>query len=154
MRLNKNKIEIKKVLLENSVDLLFQLDTAIFVKPKIHLPARNTQDILDYFKKSTIYVAYKDSVPVGYIGCNELEKNTLKIIELGVLPQFQGMGIGSILARYIIGKYSAYSIYLVTHPENAQALHLYQKLGFTITKRIENYYGDGEPRVELALISK
>jgi ribosomal-protein-alanine N-acetyltransferase len=40
---------------------------------------------------------------------------------------------------------------LVTHPENSSALELYSSLGFKVESRQENYFGDGEPRLVLAL---
>jgi ribosomal-protein-alanine N-acetyltransferase len=40
---------------------------------------------------------------------------------------------------------------LVTHPENENAIRLYSFLGFRVERRLENYFGDGEPRAVLAL---
>jgi len=42
-------------------------------------------------------------------------------------------------------------IELVTHPDNP-ALKLYESLGFTVESRKENYWGDGEPRLVLAIV--
>lgn len=38
-------------------------------------------------------------------------------------------------------------VWLVTHPDNAAAIGLYESLGFKITERKENYFGNGTPRV-------
>jgi ribosomal protein S18 acetylase RimI-like enzyme len=38
----------------------------------------------------------------------------------------------------------------VTHPENAGALRLYMSLGFKVESRIEDCFGDGEPRLVMA----
>ena len=53
--------------------------------------------------------------------------------------------------RYILEKTKgARRIDLVTHPENENALRLYASLGFKVESRLENYFGDGEPRLALA----
>lgn len=46
----------------------------------------------------------------------------------------------------------AYRIDLVTHPENKNALRLYASLGFKVESRSENFFGDGGPRLLLALM--
>jgi ribosomal-protein-alanine N-acetyltransferase len=40
---------------------------------------------------------------------------------------------------------------LVTHPDNTKAINLYESLGFKIESTIENYFGDGEPRIVMVL---
>jgi len=40
---------------------------------------------------------------------------------------------------------------LVTHPENKNALRLYRSLGFKVESAKKIIFGDGEPRLVLAL---
>jgi ribosomal protein S18 acetylase RimI-like enzyme len=41
-------------------------------------------------------------------------------------------------------------IELVTHPDNKSAIKLYFSFGFLTEKQMENYFGDGEPRILMA----
>lgn len=140
-------VKIIEKQLDEVADLIFRMDLAIFTIPRIHLAAKTVQDIYDFAKGCKIFLAYENNKPIGYIIYFIDQK--IEIRGFGVLSEYQGRGIGTTLIQFVLGKFPKNTIYLVTHPENAQALHVYQKLGFTITGRKENYYGDGEPRVIL-----
>ena len=71
---------------------------------------------------------------------------------LAIDPRFQGQGIGREASKLILNKLKDIKrINIITHPDNAVALKLYQSLGFIIESRKENYYSDGEPRLVLVL---
>ena len=82
----------------------------------------------------------------------EKHGNRIYISSLVVDPEFQNQGIGKEAMEHVLKELAAYPrIDLITHPDNDIAVHLYQSLGFVIESRKENYYGDGEPRLVLAL---
>jgi len=69
---------------------------------------------------------------------------------LVIHPNFQGQGIGREAVLFRLEKLKGVKrVWLVTHPENFKIINLYQSLGFKIEKRLENYFGDGEPRIIL-----
>lgn len=154
MTVKKDDITIKEVQLEDTAELIFRMDIAIFTKPRVHLAARTIDDINDFLKDCAIYFAYSDDGVVGYIGCLVDKSQHVEITGMGVMPAHQGKGIGTKLLRFALKKFPNNKVYLVAHPENDQALHVYKKVGFTITGRKENYYGDGEPRAVLELVRK
>lgn len=88
---------------------------------------------------------------VGSIAYAEKDPEHVYISGLIVRPEYQGKGIATNAIQQILEKYSdAKRIDLVTHPDNP-ALKLYESLGFKVEERKENYFGDGQPRLVLAL---
>ncbi len=76
--------------------------------------------------------------------------NTAYISGIVLYPHAQGKGFGRKILKHILDLLSEKtSIDLVTHPENTRALALYTSLGFEVTERKENYWGEGEPRLVL-----
>jgi [ribosomal protein S18]-alanine N-acetyltransferase len=70
---------------------------------------------------------------------------------LVVTPPFQGRGIARKVLTMLFEQFKHFPrIDLVTHPDNTSALKLYHSLGFVTESRVENYFGDGEPRLVLA----
>ncbi len=67
----------------------------------------------------------------------------LEIIDLGVHPDFRGRGLGEALMQKLIAKVQNEStkIFLEVAETNVAALGLYQKLGFQILQKRQNYYG-------------
>lgn len=73
------------------------------------------------------------------------------ISNMAVAPAWRGHGIGRAAMEFLIKKCDhAWRIDLTTHPENFRSIPLYEAFGFVVESRIENYYGDGEPRLVMA----
>jgi ribosomal-protein-alanine N-acetyltransferase len=74
------------------------------------------------------------------------------VSNLAVDPTYRRRGIARAAMLLILEKCKgSHRVDLVTHPENKNALRLYRSLGFKVESRQENYFGDGEPRLVLAL---
>ena len=70
---------------------------------------------------------------------------------MAVGPAYRGQGIARAAMEFIMEKCAgSWRIHLVTHPENFRSIPLYESFGFVIESRIENFYGDGEPRIIMA----
>ncbi len=82
---------------------------------------------------------------VGYIVGN-CQKDKLTIISIAVLPEFRRRGIGTALIKELIRKNtgSVRKVELQVRISNLPAISLYQKLGFTLIRRLPFYYRDGE----------
>lgn len=72
-------------------------------------------------------------------------KNDAHILAIATKPEYQGMGIGSKLLEFGIGylrSRGATMIRLEVRPDNAAAIHLYEKNGFVTKGRIRDTQGD------------
>lgn len=119
-------------------------------------------EILSEFPE-TFLVAELRGVLVGYIMCRiEYGFSHLKrlglarkghVVSVAVEEEHRNKGIGTslILASHEeMVKKSATECYLEVRVSNAQAIALYQKLGFKATGRQEAYYRDGEGALVMA----
>ena len=99
----------------------------------------------------TVKLIKRDGKTVGSIAYQEKTPDHVYISGIIVRPESQGQGIAKDALRQVLDTYSnAARIDLVTHPDNP-ALHLYESLGFKVEDRKENYWGEGHPRLILAL---
>lgn len=105
----------------------------------------------------TFVVAEQDGKLVGYILCrietglSGLERLGISkkghVISIAVLPQYRRQGIAAALMEEAMKNmvhYKAKECYLEVRVGNGEAVNLYQKLGFKISKTIREYYMDGE----------
>jgi ribosomal protein S18 acetylase RimI-like enzyme len=110
------------------------------------------EDWKEELKNGTVYLIKSGDKVVGNLSYEQKSPEHLYISGLVVSPGFQGRGIArDVLTRFLNEHSKAKRIDLVTHPDNP-ALQLYQSLGFQVESRNEDYWGDGEPRLVLALI--
>ena len=109
-------------------------------------------EIIKEMEKGPVYIIKKDGESIGMVSYEIKEGNGVYISGLSVNPIYQGQGIGKNALEKILQEVAgAPKVWLVTHPDNTSAVKLYQSLGFEITDRKENYFGDGEPRIVLTL---
>lgn len=102
--------------------------------------------------KSTVYVIEKDGIAVGDISYELKENGHAHISGLAIMPDFQGQGIGREALTKILEELNGFKLIdLAVHHENVSALKLYESFGFVAKERIENFYGDGEPRSIMVL---
>jgi len=105
----------------------------------------------------TFIVAEDNGEVVGYIMCRmELGlsnfgfKGLVKkghIVSVAVVPQYRRKGIGeALVSKAMEGMrlYNAKQCFLEVRVTNTQAISLYKKLGFQVTRTIHGYYADGE----------
>ena len=67
-----------------------------------------------------------------------------------IVPQHRQKGIARIAFEKVLNDPKEKKEWrLVTHPKNTASLLIYLKAGFKIDKWIDNYFGDGQPRLLL-----
>lgn len=69
------------------------------------------------------------------------------IVSVAVLQQYRRKGIGEALVKEAMNgmhKYNGKQCFLEVRVTNTEAVSLYKKLGFDITRTIHGYYADGE----------
>lgn len=102
------------------------------------------QDFLDYHK-NPIYnfnVAKIDENIVGYIGYMVIA-DQCDIINIGILPDKRGLGIGNMLMDSMIlnlKRDSIKAVYLEVRKSNLVAISLYEKYGFIVSGVSKNHY--------------
>lgn len=95
----------------------------------------------------TFIVAVCDGKVVGYSISAMERRGKGHILSIAVSPDFRRRGIGTALLAETIRRLrrrGADRIVLEVRTSNEAAIGLYEKAGFKITGRLENYYGDGE----------
>ncbi len=95
----------------------------------------------------SFYMVKTGNKTVGQIQYEKQKDNVVYLNVVAIDPDSQGRGLGTEVMKQFLAKVSdASKVWLVTHPDN-KAVKLYESLGFKITERKENYFGNGTPRV-------
>jgi ribosomal protein S18 acetylase RimI-like enzyme len=101
-------------------------------------------------------VALLDAVVVGFvIGSAESDSSTGWILAIAADSNHRNQGIATQLMQAAIDDFRQQgirSVQLTVAEDNAQARKLYeQKFSFVLAGRVDDYYGDGHPRLRLSL---
>ncbi len=121
----------------------------------IYSPMLEENEWIEEIQKNIVYLIKKDGITVGNVSYEKKSDDHVYISGLAIDARFQNQGIArEALSQILEELQDIKRIDLVTHPKNIAALKLYQSFGFVVESRKENYYGDGEPRLVLALKKK
>jgi ribosomal-protein-alanine N-acetyltransferase len=92
-----------------------------------------------------VYVVEDYGYALGVLLGGEVE-----LLRIGVLPECRGQGRGFALMSAFLEKSRAKCdgvVYLEVASKNAHAVKLYEKCGFTETRRRRGYYNDGDDAI-------
>ncbi len=111
----------------------------------------------------TFLVAEMDGSLIGYVMCRvEYGFSHLKrlglarkghVVSIAVKEEHRGRGVGTLLMRAsqeAMAQKTATESYLEVRVTNTEAIALYQKLGYSVSSRLEAYYKDGEAALVMA----
>lgn len=110
----------------------------------------------DFFKRSIYIVARENDLdyPVGYLSMLDLETEG-EILRVAVKKQFRRRGIAKkmilFLVDYLREKYYQ-KLFLEVKSTNAEAINLYESLGFVKFNERKNYYAQGEDALNYVLM--
>jgi len=136
---------------KGDIPILVELEKSV-AGTKIYSPMLEEKEWEEALEKEIVYLIEKDGIVTGNISYERKENNRVYISGLVLSPRFQRQGIGrEVIIKILDEVKDAKRIDLVTHPDNAPALALYESLGFVVESKVENYYGNGEPRLVLVL---
>lgn len=144
------KLRLRKANLQKDANILFEIDIESFDRP-FDCPAKSIEQLKNYLKNSLIYLCYDDKKPVASFSYELRKNNEVELIQMMVLPGYQKEGVGKFITKKFLKLTKGKKIYTVTHPQNTPAIILYLKFGFQIYGWKDNYYGDGQPRLQLKL---
>jgi len=141
---------IKKIDLKKNAQLLFEMERAAFTEP-YECPAVKVEEIILYLEDSYVFlVTDPKGKPLGFFAFQPHPDNSVELRLFAVLPEYQNKGIGKqMLTEFFEITKNRAEITARTHPRNKVALVLYLKHGFIIYGWVDDFYGDGEPRLLL-----
>ena len=125
------------------LDEIFRLESNTFKKD-----AFSKTSILNLIIKNTFFLKLVDNETskkiVGFIIVIQDREDRINLINLLIRKQYQNKGYGSYLLKYTLNKIKEMNnievIVLNVNSKNEVAIFLYQKFGFRIVQKIENYY--------------
>ena len=118
------------------------MNTKLYGKPLDHDAARSEIAINAY------YLNLRDQRIIATGAFRRREDASVYLSNIAVRPELRRMGLARAMLLHLLSCCSdAPTIDLAVHPENQPALGLYASLNFAPTRRHENFFGDGEPRL-------
>lgn len=82
---------------------------------------------------------------------SDMHRGRIRIMNIAVHPDYRHNGIGRRLMTSILDQHPEKSVVLMVQDHNSAALSLYTRLGFERTGYQPNYYGTGNPGIEMTL---
>ncbi len=147
--LEQPKVTLEKAS-ESDIPVLIKLEQNV-AGLSTYSPMLDASEWKQELREGNVCLIREEGAAVGNFSYQHVSPDHIHISGLVIVPEYQGKGIGRTVLTEFLAKHRAVArIDLVTHPDNP-ALSLYQSFGFEIEDRKEDYFGDGEPRLVLAL---
>ena len=141
-------ITLKRATQDDLEDYL-QIESS--VKSALTIVTTDPEKARREIRDSVVYMVMLDDQAVGLISYDAKTSLNAHLSEIAIHPDFQGRGIGSQALSMILNELEGKGFVFVdleTHPDNP-ALNLYERFGFEVRDRIENYKDSGTPRLAL-----
>ncbi len=132
------------------IPILLKLENSVSIETYSAMLVED--DWKEALQNGVVYIIESDHHIIGSLSYEMKSNNHAYISGLVIEPASQHKGFGKeALSQLLLQLKDIQRVDLVTHPDNHAALKLYQSLGFVIESRKENYYGEGQPRLILAI---
>jgi len=93
-----------------------------------------------YYSNAQNRIIQRDSTPLGRLITEQL-KDSLLVVDIALLPQYRGAGIGTAVMKYVMGEATQLSLPVILRVEFFNpALKLYERLGFVKTGEMWSIY--------------
>ena len=141
-------ITLKQVLPE---DWERVLEIEISAKSPVYFACTTADEVKKYLDKSKVYFVLNENKQIiGTISYEIKGDNDYYFDGLVILREYQGKGCALEAVKEILKLIGENKhIHLVVHPHNTPAIITYLKAGFLVSSWKDNYFGDGEPRIEM-----
>ena len=147
-----NKIILKKAIMSDFEEVAALERGA---NSKTYYGLTDEKELKDFIKNEQVFLIKEKNIVLGLVAYRITKKNIPHINGLIIKPNFRGRGIAKEAMIIILKKIAKYpQIELEVHPRNTSAVRLYLALGFVIEAWKDNCFGDGEPRLKLAISKK
>ena len=136
---------------------LYATDAELFLRleqnlgaTRLYHPVGTHAEALREIRRTRLYLLKLGETVAGTIAYRRRKDGSVEISNLAVQPAHRRHGLARAAMEHLLAAQRlAPHLDLVTHPENEAALGLYLSLGFRVQARLENCFGDGEPRLRL-----
>jgi ribosomal-protein-alanine N-acetyltransferase len=136
------KIRIVEI---TEIQEIFEIDKKEF--EPMNYPLFVLKQYYDLFSDLFLIAENETKDILGYIiGGINTDNNEGWVLSVATKIAYRGHGIGTQLCEALLNKFRVDYVLLTVHPDNFGAIHIYKKLGFNISAKKENYYGDNSPR--------
>jgi len=136
---------------ERDVDDYIEIEKSIG-KTKLYSQTLTHEEAIEELSKTEVFFIVEEDRIVGQIAYEMKGKNHAYLSGICIKPDFQNRNLASQALKEILEMLKGVEIIdLVIHPENIKSIKLVESFGFVKAERVENYFGDGEPRVRYIL---
>lgn len=145
------EITLERATTENIPEIL-EVEKTV-VGTKIYSGLTSAEEAEKELATDIYYLIKKDGKVVGDTSYQVKGKDHAYISGLVVAKEFQRQGIARKAMQVLLEILKDIKLIdLATHPENTGAINLYKSFGFKqVGEPMENYFGDGEPRIKMVL---
>lgn len=110
---------------------------------------KGEEAVKKFIQSDEVFIILYENKNAGLVAYHPNETSNY-LSELVVAPEFQGKGIATQAIKVLLEQIeNKLPMELHTHPDNKSAIKVYWKLGFEIKGWVDNYLGEGEPRLLL-----
>jgi ribosomal protein S18 acetylase RimI-like enzyme len=134
--------------LSKAADEIYEIYKRAFVRD-FDAKVDSVQAVINYLQKSECWLGYLDDKPICYFASQQDEDGRVELRTLGLLPDYQGKGIGDTILEKFLSEVRGKPTHLIVHPRNISAIILYLKKGWIVNGYETDFYGDGQPRILL-----
>lgn len=135
----------------NDADTFFDLERKVS-HLKTYSGSLDKKEAIEEIENNEVYLIKKGDLIIGSTEYQMQGPNHAYMSGLVIDPAFHGQGIARKAIEFRLAKLKDIKrIDLVTHPHNSKMIRMYLSYGFIIESWKDNYFGDGEPRIVLAL---
>lgn len=109
----------------------------------------------EYQKDPMLFIVARDAnrVPVGYVSAN-IKDTTGRIVSIAVERSLRGLGIGNCLNGLMVDYLKSKGARLIkahTRETNQGSIRFFERVGFVVVGRVENYYQVGSAALDMSL---
>lgn len=135
----------------DDVDAFFNLEKKV-LHLQVYSGSEDRDEAREEIENNETYLIRQGDVVVGSTEYQIQGADTAYLSGLVIDPDFQGQGIARKAIEFRFDRLKDMKrIYLVTHPHNSKIICMYLSYGFIVESWKDDYFGDGEPRIVLAL---
>ncbi|KKW06103.1 MAG: Acetyltransferase family protein [Candidatus Moranbacteria bacterium GW2011_GWE1_49_15] len=138
-------MELIRATIEDIETLLEMERTAVDLK--VYAAYSDKKEVEKWVNSDVVYLIENEGLLVGNISYEIKDADSAYISGLIIRKEFQRQGLAKRAMALLLEELKKFKrLSLVVHPDN-HAVKLYESFGFEKDSRVENYFGDGEPRL-------